>query len=289
MKEKIKKVLEITNIKDIIQVYDSEEDYTYNVWKIITDSNIYILKKVKEYELFIYENYLSKLELGVPKYINSYVIDNERYFLSEFVEGNTFNKCNRKDLINVLDTLIYTQKRFWNYDEVPNGYSFEDSLNNRIKRIDYLKNKSFFNYYEEYLNMYKEIPKTLCNDDLLPFNVIINDDKANIIDWEYGGILPYPTALVRLLAHSKNDENYIFYMSDEDKKFAFKYYYDNFIKDYNISYEEYMKHIFYFLIYEYSEWIYVATKNNEETELSKYYEEKINELINEASNKNKRC
>ena len=42
--------------------------------------------------------------------------------------------------------------------------------------------------YERYLRIYSDIPRTLCHDDLLPFNVICAEKRAVIIDWEYAGM-----------------------------------------------------------------------------------------------------
>ena len=61
--------------------------------------------------------------------------------------------------------------------------------------------------YEQYLQIYSDVPRTLCHDDLLPFNVLCAKERAVIIDWEYAGILPYPTSLARLIAHCEEDES----------------------------------------------------------------------------------
>ena len=106
---------------------------------------------------------------------------------------------------------------------------------------------------------------------MLPFNVIVND-SAYLIDWEHAGILPYPTPLVRLIAHGKDDPKYIFYMTDEDKNFAIEYFYKHCIKYHNVNYDEYIKTINLFLVYEYSEWIMLGNKyENTNTERYNYY------------------
>ena len=94
----------------------------------------------------------------------------------------------------------------------------------------------------------------------MPFNVIISDDRAVLIDWEIAGILPYPSPLVRFLAHSDESESGLFYLKDEDKAFAIDYYYENLIKSKGIDYKDYRRSIDLFLLYEYCEWIMLGNK-----------------------------
>ena len=104
----------------------------------------------------------------------------------------------------------------------------------------------------------------MCHDDLLPFNVLVNGNKATIIDWEYAGILPYPTSLVRLIAHGREEEDAFFYMTEADKSFAIDYYYEHLVKSKGISYEDYRRSVDYFLLYEYCEWIMLGNKYADE-------------------------
>lgn len=59
-------------------------------------------------------------------------------------------------------------------------------------------------------------------DDLLPFNVIVSDDRAVLIDWEYGGILPYPSSFARLIAHGEEAEDSLFHMTREDRGLRYR-------------------------------------------------------------------
>ena len=109
-------------------------------------------------------------------------------------------------------------------------------------------------------------------------NLLIKENEVKLIDWEHWGLLPYPLPIVRLLAHTKEDENYIFYMKEEDKLYAIEYYYNNFIKEYNIDYKKYIKTMKFFLFYEYCEWIFVYNKyQNKKDDRYNYY---INKALN---------
>ncbi len=91
--------------------------------------------------------------------------------------------------------------------------------------------------------------------------------------WEYGGILPYPCALARLLAFGEENTDFMFQMSLEDKEFAVWYYYDYLIKSKGIPWDEYIRTMKLFFLKEYSEWVYFARSSNDFTkpEYQKYY------------------
>lgn len=116
-----------------------------------------------------------------------------------------------------MDALIYLQNMYWEKRQLQGiGHGFEASLSGRQKRGKYLNDTELEQAYERFLRIYQEIPRTLCHDDLLPFNVICTKECAVLIDWEYAGILPYPTSLARLIAHGEEDESAFFFMTQKD-------------------------------------------------------------------------
>ena len=203
----------------------------------------------------------------------------------EYLDGNNLQKCDRKSLTAVLDALIYLQNMYWEKRELEGiGHGFEASLPGRQKRGKYLNDVELEQAYEKYLQVYSNISRTLCHDDLLPFNVICTNEHAVIIDWEYAGILPYPTSLARLLAHCEEDESAFFYMRQEDKEYAIEYYFEHLLKGKGIDYSDYRKTLDYFLLYEYCEWIMLGVEYNdtENERFKKYYakaKEHIKKLI----------
>lgn len=258
-----------------IEAFKSEEDGSdYDVWKIVSENNKYVLKKAKEYEIEVYSTFFNESVKGAPKFYKSINIDGYDYFLMEYAEGNSLSRCDRKDLICAIDALISIQERYWEDRALSkSGFSFEASLTKRKNRGKYLNDAELEKAYATYLEIYSSVPRTLCHDDLLPFNVLVSDEGATIIDWEYAGILPYPSSLVRLIAHGTTNEKDLFYMKDEDKNFAIEYYYDKFIKRKGILYEDYRKAIDYFLLYEYCEWIMLGIKygNTDSDRYRQYY------------------
>lgn len=250
-----------------------EDGSPYDVWKIETDSVTAVLKKTSVEERTTCEAFFPRGGCGTPRIYGFAKHDGETYMLMEFFDGETMSHSTREKLILALDALIQTQEKFWgNTDLADAGWTFEKRHTARIKRLPYMEDLSVA--YKAYLEADSTVPRTLCNDDLLPFNVLVNTDRAVIIDWEFAGILPYPCALARLLAFGEENTDFMFQMSMEDKEFAVQYYYDHLIRNKEISWDEYIRTMKLFFFKEYSEWVYFARSSNDFTkpEYEKYYE-----------------
>ena len=249
---------ESASYEPFLSVEDGSE---YDVWLVSDGQEEYVLKKAKEHEIQIYSCFFEKSAMCAPRFYESVSVDGVDYILIEYVRGKDLSACDRNSLIKVLDALIYLQDAFWE-DKIHqnDGFSFDKSLKGRIDRGIYLGDNLLERAYAEFLEEYKRVPRTLCHDDLLPFNILVSDDRACLIDWEYGGILPYPLSLARLIAHGEEKDDALFYMRENDKEFAIDYYYKNFVKSKGISYFEYRHSLDLFLLYEYCEWIMLGNK-----------------------------
>ncbi|MBQ8431973.1 MAG: aminoglycoside phosphotransferase family protein [Clostridia bacterium] len=267
MIEAIKKILKETTPctsaapLEILPFRSREDGAAYEVWKVTHGANTYVWKKAKQYELEIYSAFFADGIAGVPRFYGSACSHGTSYFLMEYVTGEDLCRCDRQSLKKALDALIGLQARYWENKETAEvGFSFAKSLAHRNERGAYLGDAGIEAAYGEFLSIYQTVPRTLCHDDLLPFNVLVSENRATIIDWELAGILPYPTALARLLAHGEETENAFFYMKEEDKSFAIDYYYRHLIEEKGIPYGEYRRTMDLFLLYEYCEWIMLGVK-----------------------------
>lgn len=238
--------------------FEESKGFYKNIYKIITPSKIYVLKKAKSYELDIYKNTTGLP--SIPKFYGSYHYYGHDYILFEFVKGHNVMKMDRNSLIKVVDAIIAIQDKCWQTKDTF-GQSLESALESRYKRLSYLPDE-LKETYEEYIDCFKKTPVTFSHEDLLPFNVLINDKDVSFIDLEIGGVLPYPTMLARLIAHTNEDKKAMFYLSNKDYQFAVDYYYDRFIRNKGISYGAYIKTINLFIFNELIEWIYVYKKCN---------------------------
>ncbi len=244
----------------ITQLRREEDDSFYQVWRIDTDNTSYILKQAKENEAEIYQSILAPLKDGIPTLYQTITIEDKIYLLMEHIDGENLCRCNRAKLTSALDTLISLQKETWEAN--PREYTSDKSLQQRQNRGKYLNDQLLENAYGRFLQVYQSTPRALCHDDLLPINVIASDQKAVLIDWEVGGILPYPTSFARLIAHTEENAGALFYMTQADKEFAIDYYYEHLLKHKGISYAQWRDTLEFFLFYEYCEWVYVGNKYN---------------------------
>lgn len=267
MDKAIIEILEAMNLpfslSDIeISPFTSVEDGSeYNVWLVRCGDQKFVLKKAKGFEIETYSAFFSDIASGAPRFYSAVNYQGDDYFLMEYVEGVDLCKCTRDGLKKAIDAIISLQNKYWEDKIRENcGFSFEKSLKGRIRRGEYLFDDEIEAAYSNFLEEYRRLPRTLCHDDLLPFNVLVSDNGATLIDWEYGGILPYPTPIARLIAHCEETEDAFFYMGEDDKKFAIYYYYEKFVGVKGISYNEYRRSLDMFLLYEYCEWIMLGNK-----------------------------
>ena len=255
---------------DVMRFRSAEDDTPYDVWRLTYPDKTFVLKKAKGREGEMYAEFLSADNAFAPAFIASTQWDGDIWLLLEYVPGNDLSRCTRPALTRVLDALISMHMQFWNRADALN--TFASALAGREKRMPFLQDSRLESTYQAYLEEFRNLPRTLCHDDLLPFNVLVSDSGAVLIDWEHCGILPWPTSLARLLAHCQDTEDAFFYMTDADKAYAIDYFYDNFIKIKGIAKESYIKSLKLALFYEYCEWVYLGNRfDNREGERYRQY------------------
>lgn len=258
--QKMQKILFCLGIEEqptaVTPFHGEEDGAAYTVWRLNFESGTKVLKKTAAAERAVYETFLSGSS-AAPRCYGFYETGEEVYMLMEFIQGQTLSRCTRENLKLALDALIELQNAWWqDTAHAAVGLSFEESYSRRRKWLPHLADLA--PAFEMYLESFRSVPRTLCNDDMLPFNVLVDGNRAVILDWEYGGILPYPCALARLIAYGEEREDALFYMTQADKAFALQYYYDAFIRQKGIGWEEYLRTMKLFLLKEYAEWVYCA-------------------------------
>ena len=150
-----------------------EDDEDYAVWKI-KENDMFCPEKAHEQTLEIYQAGLFDFDGGAPRLYKSLKFQSNVYLLTEFLEGHDLRNCDLKSLISVLNALIYLQNQYWERRDLESaGFGFAASLPGREKRGDSLGDADLERANERFLQIYAEIPRTLCYDDLLPFNVLL--------------------------------------------------------------------------------------------------------------------
>ena len=246
---------------DVSQIPYEECDGFYSVWKITDARGLYLLKRTaSETELAIYRKLRNRIDT-LPTFYGATEYRGKPYLLLEFVEGHNLMQATRDDLRRVLDAMIRMQDRFWGSRQRV-GEPFSAALQSCLNRKAYLSETVLIDAFTRFEAMYRTFPRTLCHNDFLPFNVIVGTERTAFIDWEYGGILPYPAMLARLLAHASEHGETPFFMTQQDRDFAIETYYDRLIHKKGISRADYLAAMNAFLFYESLEWVYVYRKYN---------------------------
>lgn len=256
------------SLKSVTPFLRQEDGTPYSVWLLETTTGKYVLKKTSRQELSVYQAFLSGQSYA-PKLYGFTQDQADTYLLMEYVPGETLRHCTRQNLTLALDALIASQNAYWQKETLSSvGFCYDEAFRDYQKRLPYMGALS--PCYSAFLEVYATVPRTLCSDDLLPFNVIIESNRAVLLDWEYAGLLPYPCALARLLAFGEEEPHWMFHLTAADRAFALDYYYENLISQKGISREAYDRTMQLFFFKEYSEWVYLAVSSGNFA--SEYYQ-----------------
>ena len=257
-----------------VRAFVSEEDQNeYAVWLVDAGNSKCVLKQAKAYEIDVYRCFFNAGQKYVPSFLGALDVNGQAYFLTDYFPGKDLRICDRKRLTFVLDALAEMQNEYWQRSELYDScVTLEKAMEGIGIRGRYLGSERLEKAYRQFEQIYRETPRSLCHDDLLPINVLANDERAVLIDWEYGGVLPYLSSFARLIAHGRENSDYYFYMTSEDRDFAKAYYYDALAKKHGITWETFNQTLDYFLFYEYCEWIMIGNRyDNRDDERYGYY------------------
>lgn len=237
-----------------------EDGSEYAVWLVDTGGSKTVLKRAKGCEVEIYRRFFPEEKPYVPAFLGAAEYGGDTFFLTEYCPGTDLKVCTRGALQKALDALIAMQDEFWERADLYDAaVTLSKGLENVARRGQYLGSAQLEKAYAQFVRLYRTTPRTLCHDDLLPFNLLIGE-RAVLIDWEYGGMLPYPASLARLIAHGREEDGAYFYLTQADRSFAIDYYYENLVRPHGIAWEDYRQTLDHFLLFEYCEWIMVGNK-----------------------------
>jgi serine/threonine protein kinase len=245
---------QIDIIYQICERYGTEEDEVrrYNVYMIDYVSGRKILKKSDCRELLNYESYLSQYKFNVPKYYGKYDDGNDIWILLENIDGNDLRNMTNKLAVSAADTIAEIQNRFWNCKDRERFDIYWDRIN---RRYQFIKNEpDIGEAYKLFLERQRTCPRTMSNGDFLEFNAISTNDIVYIIDWGFGGVMPYSLDIARFIAHgTENKATFPFYMNDEQKKLFVRRVYNNLTQ--KPEFEQYISDIKLAVLNEYVEFV----------------------------------
>ncbi len=198
---------------------DSDGDYQrkYNVYKISAGGQSYVCKQADAGERDIYENFLQGKAFAVPEYYGNVVSGKTVWLLTEYIEGPDLRRFTREMALASADTLAEIQNFYWDCKAQDGRFDrYWERICRRARCLE--KEPELAAAYDIFLERQKSCPRTLSNGDFLQFNGIWRDGRVSVIDWGFGGIMPYALDITRLIAHGTlvyEPDGFPFYMDDD--------------------------------------------------------------------------
>lgn len=253
---------EIKNVYQVCERYGVEEDEVryYDVYEVECASGKRVLKQTEAREVFNYETYLSDIDLPVPRYYGKYIEKDIIWILVEYVSGDDLRNMTDRLAIDSADCLARIQNKYWQQDEnefLQNKMDdrFEVYWKRILKRaVSVADNYKLRKVYQLFLDRQLVCPRTLSNGDFLQYNIMQVDKAVKIIDWGFGGIMPYSLDIARFIAHATETGcTFPFFMSDEQKMLFINHVYEKLEK--KPEYEQYIQDIKLSILNEYIEFV----------------------------------
>lgn len=270
---------------------DSEEGFeprAYDVYKIQLREKTFILKKSDEKEIFIYEHFLKGNTFSVPQFYGSLSIAGENWIVIEYITGSDLREFTGEMAHACAESVSAIMNTYWQkdaeeFESKRQDNRFEQYWKRINKRVNCLKNEPELKAaYEVFLQRQKTCPRTLCNGDFLQFNAIYTKERVILIDWAFGGIMPYSLDIARLIAHGTEDRRiFPFYMNDRYRSIFVKEVYEKLNQ--KPSWEQYLFDIRLAMLNEYIEFIeeYLIDESYDRDKGFDYYYSEANKLAKE--------
>ena len=190
-----------------------------------TDAGKYTLKKTGSKEAQIYAQYLSKGEFHVPQYVGMRQAEDADWICMKYVEGNDMRDMTDETTEKAAETLSKIQSYFWtpSMDKAPENeveQRFVEYWKRVLRRASSVADDPILRKaYQMFLDRQLTCPCTMSNGDFLQWNVIYDGENVVMIDWGFGGMMPYSLDIARFLAHATETRSaFPFYMINAQKE-----------------------------------------------------------------------
>lgn len=217
-------LLHYSGSPEIERFCDDNGDYKrkYNVYKLTAGGSAYVLKKSDSKEVMLYRGFLQGKGFAVPEYFGSVECEGALWLLMEHIDGPDLRRFDREKAIAGAQTLSQIQNAYWN-SPIDDGRfrRYWERINRRAGCLrDY---PELARAYQLFLARQPDCPRTLCSGDFLQCNGIFRSGKVYMIDWAFGGLMPYALDVARLIAHGaeKPEPNAFPFYMDADLRSVF--------------------------------------------------------------------
>ena len=245
---------EETNVFQICEQYGTEADEfrAYDTYKIYNSKEARIIKKVELREYHNYITYLNGNDFNVPKLLGNYTDGKDFWIMLENVEGHDLRDMTDQLACAAADSISKIQNKYWGCEDTDRFDEYIERIQRRYQCIkDHLQ---IAPAYQLFMERQKTCPRTLCNGDFLQFNTIDHDGKVYIIDWGFGGIMPYTLDLARFIAHATEDRaTFPFFMKEQQKEMFLNRVYENL--NHKPDYRQFRRDVQLALLNEYVEFV----------------------------------
>lgn len=252
----------ILSLRRICERYgEGEEDVRhYDVYSLETPSGRKILKKTEERETFNYTQYLAGKSLPVPDFFGKWEEAGDIWILIEEIEGEDLRNMTDALTLAAADALAQLQNAYWQegeeeFSDKKTDDRFAIYWNRILRRAASVADQpTLRKAYDLFLNRQPEAPRTLSNGDFLQFNLVHTAGRVTVIDWGFGGIMPYSLDIARFIAHATETAcTFPFYMTDGQKKLFLERVYEKL--DRKPPYIQFIRDIRLAVLNEYSEFV----------------------------------
>lgn len=245
---------EETDVFQICERYGTKPDEfrAYDTYKIYDSGETKIIKRVELREYNNYLRYLKGKDLNVPKLLGSDTEGKDFWIMLENVEGQDLRDMTDELACAAADSISTIQNQYWGSEDVDR---FEEYLERIHRRYECIKdNPQIAPAYKLFMERQETCPRTLANGDFLQFNAIEQNGTVYIIDWGFGGIMPYSLDLARFIAHATEDRaTFPFFMKEQQKELFLNKVYEKL--DHKPGYQQYRRDIQLALLNEYVEFV----------------------------------
>ncbi|MGL4737041.1 MAG: phosphotransferase [Cellulosilyticaceae bacterium] len=211
------------DLKDTVTTIQCFHDYSegsthkYAVYHVVCTHTSYVLKKTNQEEVSIYTKYLHTSSFKVPKFYAALQDGQDFWVLTSFIpgcNGKLFTKEIASRLAKNLTAILNAHWTEQGIAAAPDPTRFTrywERITLRRKCLEQYPNLA--QAYDRFLERQQTCPLSLCNGDLMQVNMICNEQDVYLIDWAFGGFLPYALEIARVIAHG-TDDGAPFYMTD---------------------------------------------------------------------------
>lgn len=207
-------------------------DRAYSVYRMEYNGRPLVLKQGAAAEAELYSRYLGQGAFPVPRLYAAAQRGKSCWLLLEYVPGEDLREFTPELAEKAAESLSVLHNAFWrggskSAGEI-GGERFQKYWERITRRAGCLANyPELGEAYQVFLERQRTCPLTLCNGDFLQYNALYTGERVVLIDWGFGGEMPYSLDLARLISHGgENREPFPFYMTDSLRRAFLRAYYE---------------------------------------------------------------